>query len=55
MLLSFDYVQLWRHGDRSPVAVYKNDPYNSSFWVQGLGQLTPVGLAVWSVEMRQDE
>ncbi|XP_054166616.1 prostatic acid phosphatase-like, partial [Oppia nitens] len=32
-----------RHGDRTPIAFYRNDPYKSDQWVDGLGELTPRG------------
>lgn len=34
---------IYRHGDRTPVDPYPTDPYNSSYWPQGLGQLTNIG------------
>ncbi|TGZ54486.1 prostatic acid phosphatase [Temnothorax longispinosus] len=35
---------LYRHGDRTPVRPYKNDPYNNeSFWPVPYGQLTNIG------------
>uniref|UniRef100_A0A1B6KL21 acid phosphatase n=1 Tax=Graphocephala atropunctata TaxID=36148 RepID=A0A1B6KL21_9HEMI len=35
---------LFRHGDRTPLDPYPNDPYkNASFWPVGFGQLTNVG------------
>lgn len=34
-----------RHGDRSPVKSYKNDPYINCTWRGGLGALTPKGAA----------
>ncbi|KAL7631270.1 UNVERIFIED_CONTAM: hypothetical protein RMT77_018428 [Armadillidium vulgare] len=37
---------LFRHGDRSPVALYPNDPninISSKIWPEGLGQLTKIG------------
>lgn len=41
------YLQLYRHGDRTPVAPYKNDPYrNESIWPVPYGQLTNVRKAV---------
>lgn len=42
--LKLEYVQLlWRHGDRSPVIIYPNDP-NALFWPQGEGMLTQKGM-----------
>ena len=42
--LKLEYVQvLWRHGDRSPVTIYPNDP-NANFWPQGEGMLTQKGM-----------
>ena len=36
-------LQLYRHGDRTPVASYPTDPYNNvSYWPNGWGQLTNV-------------
>ncbi|VDK60742.1 unnamed protein product [Anisakis simplex] len=35
---------IWRHGDRTPKWLCKNDPNNASTWVEGLGQLTPTGM-----------
>nr|XP_018912827.1 PREDICTED: prostatic acid phosphatase-like [Bemisia tabaci] len=35
---------IFRHGDRSPIETYKNDPYsNASYWPMGWGQLTNKG------------
>ena len=42
--LKLQYVQLlWRHGDRSPVVIYPNDP-NAQYWPQGEGILTQTGM-----------
>lgn len=39
--------QLYRHGDRTPVSPYKNDPYrNESCWPVPYGQLTNVRKAI---------
>lgn len=37
-------LKLYRHGDRSPVAVYPKDPNTELSWPMGLGQLTNVSL-----------
>ncbi|XP_018323599.1 prostatic acid phosphatase [Agrilus planipennis] len=37
-------IVIFRHGDRTPVQPYPNDPYkNESLWPVGFGQLTSVG------------
>lgn len=36
------HLQLYRHGDRTPVGRYKNDPYNETSWPVPYGQLTNV-------------
>lgn len=44
---SLELIQIvFRHGDRTPVVVYPNDPYNASYWQKygGLGQLTTTGM-----------
>lgn len=39
----FCFKQIFRHGDRTPVKPYPNDPYkNQSFWPVDFGQLTNV-------------
>lgn len=38
------FFQLYRHGDRSPVKAYPQDPYQESAWPQGFGQLSQVGI-----------
>nr|XP_002130958.1 prostatic acid phosphatase-like [Ciona intestinalis] len=35
---------LWRHGARSAIHSYKNDPFNQTMWPQGFGQLTQIGM-----------
>lgn len=44
-IFSTAYFQLHRHGDRSPVGSYKNDPHKNCTWRGGLGALTPKGAA----------
>lgn len=37
---------VWRHGDRSYIKSYPNDPYkNGSIWKNGLGELTNIGIS----------
>ena len=33
-------LQIFRHGDRSPVGTYPNDPYKEEDWPQGYNQLS---------------
>ncbi|XP_047472576.1 prostatic acid phosphatase-like isoform X1 [Penaeus chinensis] len=44
---SLELVQMmYRHGDRAPITLYPNDPYNATIWPNGLGQLTKRGKAM---------
>ncbi|CAL1280553.1 unnamed protein product [Larinioides sclopetarius] len=36
-------MQLFRHGDRSPLFIYPNDPNRLDCWPEGLGKLTRLG------------
>jgi len=40
-LLSLQFV--FRHGDRTPKSLYKNDPYRHYAWPEGLAALTAQG------------
>eukprot|EP00112_Aurelia_sp_Birch-Aquarium-sp1_P003562 Seg14.4 transcript_id=Seg14.4/GoldUCD/mRNA.D3Y31 product="Lysosomal acid phosphatase" protein_id=Seg14.4/GoldUCD/D3Y31 len=35
---------LYRHGDRTPVGTYPTDEYQESFWPDGFGRLTQIGM-----------
>ena len=42
--LTLEFVQIvWRHGDRSPIVFYPNDPY-LNYWPQIPGMLTQIGM-----------
>ena len=42
LLSTLLFYQIFRHGDRSPVKVFKNDETPADFWKQGYGQLSVV-------------
>ena len=35
---------MWRHGDRTPIALYPTDPHKDYPWPGGMGQLTTRGM-----------
>jgi hypothetical protein len=40
--------QIYRHGDRTPIDPYPNDPYQKNYWHEGLGQLTKVSFVLFT-------
>ena len=52
--MTFCQVHLvWRHGDRTPISPYPNDPYKDYQWPGGLGQLGH-WMALMAEHMTQD-
>ena len=48
-------MQLYRHGDRTPVRSYPKDPYKDldKYWPQGPGQLTQVNNNSFNVQIKK--
>lgn len=45
------FVQIFRHGDRTPIEVYPNDPWkDQEWWPVGFGELTNVSFKLKWVE-----
>lgn len=48
----FFFLQIFRHGDRTPVDPYPRDPYrNRSYWPAAWGELTDVSIVFISILM----
>lgn len=45
------FVQIFRHGERSPTGVYPNDPHSNFTWDGGYGALTLVFMIFFRVKI----